>query len=160
MGGGDAEGPRSFADKLDQLFGSVQAHPGREYTHEEVARAISARGSLSISHTYIWQLRRGIKNNPSIGVVSALVAFFGVPPSYFLDDERTREMDTDLELLATLRDPGVGRLALRVAGLSADSIDLLLSLTEHLRRLEGVPDSAPVRAGRRRRRPDPEQPDA
>lgn len=160
MGGSDAEGSRSFADKLDQLFGSVRPQPGREYTHEEVAKAIAARGDLSISHTYIWQLRRGIKDNPSIGVVSALADFFGVPPSYFLDDERTRGMDTDLELLAALRDPGVVRLATRAAGLSADSTELLLSLTEHLRRLEGVPDGVPERVRRRRQRPGPEQNDA
>ncbi len=129
--------PASFAERLDRLFRSV--HPGGrgEYSYEEVAAAIRAQG-IAISHTYVWQLRKGQRDNPTIKHVEGLAKFFGVQPSYFLDED-VSEVDAQLELLATLRDRSVRSLALRANGLSEAGLQALAGMIEHARALEGLP---------------------
>jgi transcriptional regulator with XRE-family HTH domain len=83
-----------------------------------VAEAIRATQGVPISHTYIWQLRTGRRDNPTVAHLTALATYFGVPVSYFLDDEQTRRIDAQLELLQTIRDAGVTQIALRAADVS------------------------------------------
>lgn len=132
----------TLAEKLDRLFGTVHP-PGRgEYTYEEVAAAIRDRGVM-ISHTYVWQLRKGTRDNPTKRHLEALAEFFGVNAAYFLDDEAARRIDEQLELLAALRDNAVRTMALRAAGLSGPSLEAIHGMIEHARRIEGLPDDPP-----------------
>ncbi|ATL72436.1 helix-turn-helix transcriptional regulator [Nocardia terpenica] len=85
---GSRPGGGGFAGRLNYLFATVTSTEGREYSNEQVASAITAAG-VSISQSYIWQLRKGIKNNPTLKHVQALANFFGVPPAYFFDEETT-----------------------------------------------------------------------
>lgn len=127
----------SLADRLDRLFRTVRPANRGEYTHEEVARAIRDRG-VSISHTYIWQLRRGVRDNPTKRHLEGLAQFFGVPVTYFFDDD-TSAVDTQLELLVALRDRSVRAVALRSAGLSANALKAIMGVIEHTRTVEGLP---------------------
>ena len=52
-------------------------------------------------------------DNPTIQHLTALATYFGVPVSYFLDDEQTRRVDAQLDLLQSIRDAGVTEIALR-----------------------------------------------
>lgn len=127
---------RTLADKLDHLFRTV--HPGRgEYSHEEVAAAIRARG-VTISHTYIWQLRKGLRDNPTIRHLAALAGFFGVPAAYFINDADTARIDGELALLSALRDAAVRKVAMRAAGLSEESLGTITEVIERVRQLEGL----------------------
>ena len=90
---------RSLADKLNHLFAHHTPRNGQEYSNEHVAAAISARGEVTISQSYIWQLRKSKKDNPTYKHLQALAGFFGVPVSYFFDDEVTDRVDQQLELL-------------------------------------------------------------
>jgi len=129
---------RTFAAKLDVLFRTV--HPsGGEYTHDEVARAIKGAGGPTISATYVWQLRKGLRDNPTKNHIEALATFFGVPPAYFLDDAVAERIDAELELLVSLRDASVRQVALRASGLSPDSLRAIVDMIEQVRRLEGLP---------------------
>ena len=128
----------SLAAKLDRLFRTVRPPNRVEYTYEEVATAIRDRGVM-ISHTYIWQLRKGARDNPTKRHLEALAEFFGVNPAYFLDDEAAQRIDEQLELLAALRDNAVRTVALRAAGLSAPSLEAIHGMIEHARRIEGLP---------------------
>ncbi len=122
----------TLAEKLDALFRAV--HPrGREYTHEEVARGAEALGGPTISATYVWQLRKGMRNNPTKRHLEALAGFFGVPPAYFFDDEASDRIAEELELLAALRDEDVRSMALRAADLSPPARAALTQLIEQLR---------------------------
>src|SRR6266540_436032 len=56
---------RTLADKLDHLFRSVHPRGRGEYTYAEVAKAIEDRGGPTVSATYIWQLRKGRRDNPT-----------------------------------------------------------------------------------------------
>ena len=138
----DAEqaGGRTLAQKLDHLFRTV--HPGTrgEYSFEEVAAAIRGRGGPTISATYLWQLRKGLRDNPTKKHLEALAAFFGVPPAYFFDDDAARRIEAELALLATLRDTSIRQIALRAVGLSPESLSALTEMILRVRQLEGLPD--------------------
>jgi transcriptional regulator with XRE-family HTH domain len=130
----------SLSDKVDRLFRTI--HPPRrsEYSFEEVAEAIRQRGRPTISATYIWQLRRGLRDNPTKKHIEALSDFFGVPPSYFFDDDDAKRVDAELELLTALRDFHVREVALRAFGLSAESLNAIRDMVERVRKLEGLGD--------------------
>ena len=139
--------PSTLAEKIDHLFTVV--HPAQgEYTHEQVAIAIEEAGGPTISATYVWQLRKGLRDNPTKRHLEALSSFFGVPPAYFFDEDVAAQVDADLEL--AMRDPQVRQLVTRAAGLSADTLKTLLGMVERARQLEGLADDdQPPRRGRR-----------
>jgi transcriptional regulator with XRE-family HTH domain len=111
-------GAFSIAEKLDRLFREVRGAGQPEPSYMVVAEAIRATQDVQISHTYIWQLRTGRRDNPTVAHLTALATYFGVPVSYFLDDEQTRRVDAQLDLLRTIRDAGVTQIALRAADVS------------------------------------------
>ena len=88
-----------LADKLNHLFTQVRPRGGQEYSNEQVAAAISAKGEVKISQSYIWQLRKSKKDNPTYKHLQALAGFFGVPVSYFFDDQVTDRVAQQLEKL-------------------------------------------------------------
>ncbi|WP_181871575.1 helix-turn-helix domain-containing protein [Sphaerisporangium album] len=91
-----------------------------------------------MSHTYIWQLRRGKRDNPTLKHLEALADFFGVPTTYFVDDAVTVRVDRQLKLMTAMRDLNVQRVALRVSGLSTGGLDALSAMIDHLRLVEGI----------------------
>lgn len=143
--GGDSVETPSLAERLDRLFRTVRPkdRPGREYTPGEVAAAISANATSEdgkISDTYIRYLRTGARTNPTKRHLEALAAFFGVPASYFLDDAAARTIDSQLALLAAMRDERVQVVALRAAGLSDRALGAITEMINQARVLEGLPD--------------------
>ena len=137
----DVEPPRrrTLAEKIDRLFSTV--HPAKgEYSHEGVASAIRKSGGPTISATYLWQLRKGLRDNPTKRHLEALAGFFGVSPAYFFDDEVAERIDAELSLLAAMRDASVRNVALRASGLSTESLQTIAEMIERVRKLEGLPD--------------------
>ena len=137
MAGDEAAEPGPLASKIDRLFKMV--HPAKgEYTHEQVATAIREAGGPTISATYLWQLRKGYRDNPTMRHLEALAGFFGVSPLYFFDDEAAAHIDAELALLGSIRDTGVRALTLRIADLSPDSLAAITSMVDQVRALEGL----------------------
>ena len=132
---------RSLAGKVDRLFRTVRPSGRGEYTYQEVAEALRERGGPTISATYVWQLRKGIRDNPTKKHLEALADFFGVPPAYFFDDEAAARIQAELSLLAALRDASVRNVALRARGLSPQSLDAITDMIERVRQLEGLPEN-------------------
>lgn len=126
----------TLAAKLDKLFTTMRRKGAAEPSNAAVAAAITEQLGVPISHTYIWQLRTGRRDNPSIQHLTALATYFGVPVAYFLDDEESAKIERDLELLATLRENGVTDIALRAADLSQDSREAVSDLITRLLKLE------------------------
>jgi transcriptional regulator with XRE-family HTH domain len=131
--------PRTLGEKLSHLFGSIHPAGRGPYSNEEVAAAIRDQGGPTISATYLWLLRKGQRDNPTLKHVEALAGFFGVPPAYFFDDETTAKVDAELELLNVMKDLGVQKVAMRVAGLSPRSLDSIAEMIDRVRELEGLP---------------------
>lgn len=139
----------SLADKINHLFQTVVPAGRASYSTEEAAQAISARG-VSISGSYIWLLRKGQRDNPTLRHLAALADFFGVPPAYFFDDKVTEKVNTQLKLATALRDTRVRSLALRADGLSPASLDALLTMVNEARRIQNLPagNDVPVNGDR------------
>ena len=129
----------TFAAKLDRLFRTVRPGGGpREFSYREVARGIEEQGDVTISASYVHQLRTGAKDNPTIKHLESIAAFFGVPASYFLDEQVAAEVGAELELLTAMRDAGVRDVALRAHGLSKESLTVVADMIERTRKLEGL----------------------
>ncbi len=128
---------RSLAEKIDHLFTTV--HPAKgQYTHEQVASALREAGGPTISATYVWQLRKGIRDNPTKHHLEALAGFFGVPPSYFFDEDAAARVDAELAMLVAMRDANVRSVALRSAGLSPATLASIGGIIEQARQIEGL----------------------
>lgn len=136
-------GDRTIADRLNHLFAGMTARGGQEFSNEQVASAIVATG-VTISQSYIWQLRKGRKDNPTVRHLQALAAFFGVPVSYFFDDEVTDRVDEQLERLRAeqarlteIMDSSDAQLmALRAGELSPRGRRQVMDLLDVVHRLE------------------------
>jgi transcriptional regulator with XRE-family HTH domain len=130
----------TLAEKLNHLFETVHP-PGRpEFSSEDVAEGIRVRGGPTISATYIWQLRKGLRDNPTKKHLEALAEYFGVTPAYFFDEEAAERIEAELELLAALRDAPVRHIALRASGLSPQSLRAIAEMIDRVRELEGLQD--------------------
>ncbi len=139
----------TLAERIDCLFRSHAAPRSREYSYRNAASALSGQNGLAFSPTYLWQLRTGVKDNPTMRHIEALARFFGVSPSYFFDDELTELPDSEVRLLATSQGDTLRPIAMNLLGLSEGSLQAVLRLTCHLRHLEGksVPTVARVTKG-------------
>jgi len=138
----EREGKGVIAGRLDRLFGSVRPL-GRPYTLREVTEGINERaGETLLSIQYLSQLRNGDRRKPSYDVLQALAGFFGVPVTYFSDDEVFRRTEDELRVLELMKDSGVRSLAFRASGISEESLALLSDLLDKLRMAEGVGDDA------------------
>ena len=115
----EGRGP-SFAEKLEHLFATVYPRGRRPYSMDEVAAGIAEQGGEPVSASYLWMLRKGQRDNPTIKAVEAIARFFGVPTAYFFDEQVTSRVDKQLELLAKLRDAGLESFGLRSAELSPE----------------------------------------
>lgn len=132
--------PRTFAERLDLLFKSAHPSGQPEVGYQEVVDAISRGGGPSVTSSYLYMLRTGRRENPSVQLMQSLARYFNVPVAYFLDDKVAAELASQLDLLAALRDSDVQRLALRSHGLSPESRAALSTMIERLRQAEGLTD--------------------
>jgi transcriptional regulator with XRE-family HTH domain len=115
-----------LARRLDHLFRTVHPATRKPYTPADVAVAMNeAAGERVTSGTYLWQLRTGRKDNPTYKVLIGLADFFGVSPTYFFDDTTVEKGVLPPELVAALRDDAVRDIALRAAGLSERSLQVI-----------------------------------
>lgn len=117
-----------------------------------MAAAISrgnGRPGETISAAYIWGLRTGVKDNPTMRHLQALARFFQVSPAYFFEEELTDLPEPDVRLLAASRRETLRRLALTLlAGRRGLGHLALLRRPAALRR--GLPRHAGSARGPRR----------
>jgi transcriptional regulator with XRE-family HTH domain len=134
-------GHPTLAEKIDRLFTAIRPEGRREYSYEEVSAGIRQRGIAPVSNTTLWELRTGKLDNPKMRTIEALADFFGVPVTYFFNNEpEAARIYAQLALLPAHEDRAVQRIALRAADLSADTLEMLGQIVEQVRRLEGVHD--------------------
>lgn len=139
QGGSD---PGVIAQRLQYLFDHKRKLDGKRYSYRDVLAAIEAQGGPTMSIGYLSQLVTGARTNPMMDAVQALAKFFSVPLSYFDAHESTAETNEQLKLVAALQHAGVQDVAMRAVGLPPESIELVLSMIDRVRQVEGLP---PVR---------------
>ncbi|MFG3112876.1 XRE family transcriptional regulator [Streptomyces sp. NPDC048197] len=134
---------RSLAEKINYLFATIKDDDGREYSNEYAANAISQTG-INISMSYIWQLRKGKKDNPTVRHLQGLASFFGVPISYFFDDAVARQVHGRLVQMESerasvneaLEDRDVKLMAMRAGELSEARRKQVMDLLDVVYKLE------------------------
>ena len=129
----------TLPERIDRLFRNQLSPRGREYTYREVAAAVTGQNGTTFSPAYLWQLRTGAKDNPTMRHLEALARFFQVSPSYFFDDELTEFPDADIRQLVASRNETVRQMTVTLLGLSDESLNAVLNLACRLRTLEGLP---------------------
>lgn len=73
---------KSVGELLDDLFKTYTHPSGREYTYQEVSKALDGE----LDPTYIAKLRKGKIPNPGRNAVMLLCRFFKVQPNYFFPE--------------------------------------------------------------------------
>ncbi|KWT63929.1 hypothetical protein ADL21_00855 [Streptomyces albus subsp. albus] len=147
---------RTIASKLDHLFREIHPRGRGPFSYQEVARGIKEMAGPdgpTLSHGTIQKIRTGENANPTVKSLEALAAFFGVPVSYFFDDEITTRVDTRIsslkadaataaaqsELASALEDNSIRAVTFRLSGLSAKALSAIQSIVEQARQVEGLP---------------------
>jgi transcriptional regulator with XRE-family HTH domain len=130
-----------LAERLDHLFRTVHPKDRGPFTPAEVAEAINeAADEKVVSGTYLWLLRTGQRDNPTMKHLVAIARFFGIPPTYFFPDDIVQQNAVPAEVTAALSDDKVREVALRAAGLSDRSLKAITDMINSARTVEGLPD--------------------
>ena len=125
--------------KLNKLFDTMRKPSDPPLSNAAAAEAITRKTGVSISSAYLWQLRTGVKTNPTVTHLRAIAQFFGVAPSYLVDPGIDPDIDAQLNLLEAMRDAGVRDLAMRASGLTPQALNSLAAMVDHARQLEQLP---------------------
>ncbi|WP_410577742.1 helix-turn-helix domain-containing protein [Amycolatopsis sp. lyj-108] len=81
---------QTFAQKLSALIDSARANEGAPHSYRELSAAIDRAGGPTMSPAYLQQLATGKRVNPKIHYVEALARLFGVPITYFFEDQEAQ----------------------------------------------------------------------
>ncbi|OBK38556.1 XRE family transcriptional regulator [Mycobacterium sp. 1245111.1] len=137
--GAAPSGSSTLAERLNRLFEVMRRPTEPQLSNAAAAEAITKQTGVSISAAYLWQLRNGMKDNPTLAHLRAIARFFGLPPSYLIDDDPDPNIEAQLTLLQALRDTGVRDLAMRASGLTPQALDSVAAMIDHVRQLEQLP---------------------
>ena len=132
-------GPAVLGERIRYLFEVKRRPDGKKHSYREVIAGIEKAGGPSLSIGYLSLLYRGHKDNPSLDALRAMASFFEVPLSYFDVNEVSEETARRLKLAETLKDAGVENVAMRSVGLKPESLDVVLSMIDRMRQIEGLP---------------------
>jgi len=134
-----SEGQTELGAKIDRLFEVMRKPNQPPLSNAAAAEAITAKTGVSISAAYLWQLRTGMKTNPTITHLRAIAEFFGVPASYLIDEGEDPRIEAQLQALRTFRDAGVRDLAARASGLTPSSLESIRRMVDQARLFERLP---------------------
>ncbi len=138
---------RSFAERLAHLIATVHPPDRKPYSYREIATGVADRTGVSMSATHVQQLAVGARKDPKRSHIQALAQFFGVPVTYFFDDEVAGRIDNQVEDVVAWRDTEARTLAQRAMRLSPRDRETVTALLDQL----GSYDETRRREGRRRK---------
>ncbi|MFI1171898.1 helix-turn-helix domain-containing protein [Streptomyces melanogenes] len=125
-----------LADRINFLFSTIRDSNGQRYSNEQVAAAIRKSGVV-ISQSYIWQLRRKKKTNPTLRHLQALADFFRVPVSYFFESGICDHLEPVMSNFEeTAKDSQIRLIAMRTEGLSEARRRQVLEFLDVISQLE------------------------
>lgn len=138
----------TFARRLDYLFRTVHPRGQRPYSYDHVAETITRDQGIDISGNYIWMLRSGRRDNPTLRHLEGLARFFGVTPAFLSDAEEAERVRGQLDKLSDLADSGVQHVALRGSSVDENTLDVIHSLLDRARDLtDGLRGDSGVKSG-------------
>lgn len=125
--------PGELARRVQWLFETKRKPDGKKYSQRDVARA----GSLS--PTTVSRICSGENPNPSMEILGAFAKTFGVPFQYFDLTESAEQEERRIKLDQALETSGVEGIALRSMDLTPKSVELIVSMLDRVRAMEGLP---------------------
>ncbi|MCP3819676.1 helix-turn-helix domain-containing protein [Streptomyces sp. A3M-1-3] len=151
-------GPRTIAQKLDHLIGTIHPQDRGPLSYMEIAEGIKKKAGPdgpTVSHATIQKIRKGEIVDPKVSTLTVIAGFFGVPVTYFFDDAVASRVDAKLakikerveltraqrELAEVLENGDVRDVAVRMNGLSVGSLRAIRGVIDQARKLEGLPES-------------------
>lgn len=128
---------RTFAEKLSALIDAARANDEPPHSYREMSSAINKAGGPAMSSAYIQQLATGKRVNPKIHYVKALARLFGVPVTYFFDEEEeSRGSGVAAVPTAGVRGNEAKLMAMRAQELSPEGRRQVMDLLELVERYE------------------------
>lgn len=135
----EARPESELADKINKLFDIMRKPSAKPLSNAAAAEAITAKTGISISPAYLWQLRNGLKTNPTLQHMQAIASFFGVPAAYLINEGKDENIEKQLRAAQIFRDAGVRDLAARGSGLTPASLENIMRIVDQVRQVEGLP---------------------
>lgn len=130
-------GVPGLAEKLSRLFDRIPGPGGAGlYTSEAAAEELTRRG-VDVTGAYISALRSGRRDNPSAKLLAGIANLFGVSVEYFFDEELSRRVTDQLDSLDAARDARLRGLMTRADKISDDGLSHLVSIVDHILKVEG-----------------------
>lgn len=108
-----------LADRLNFLFRYIPDPDGKQMSNHQAAEFL-LDDNVSVSGTYISQLRSGARQNPSAVVIGGLAKLFGVRVDYFFDDTVAETTQNEVRAVTALRDKHVRGVLARSGGVTEE----------------------------------------
>lgn len=136
----EAGSGRSLADRINQLFASIHPAGRGPYSEREVVDWLAEHEAdgPTISRNYLHWLRTGERDNPTVDHLRAIARFFGVSPSYLIDDN-SEEIHKDLEFLAALKEQDIRTILLRAREMTPEMRSWLAKTVSEMPLEQGRP---------------------
>ncbi|GAB3394667.1 XRE family transcriptional regulator [Amycolatopsis echigonensis] len=128
----EQEQERSFAERLAHLIATVHPPDRKPYSYREIAQGVADVTGVSMSATHVQQLAVGARRDPKRSHIQALARFFGVPVTYFFDDEVAGRVDAQVADVVAWRDTQARELAQRAMRLSERDRQTVSALMDQL----------------------------
>jgi len=136
--GGSPPGGLTLAEKIDRVWLTMHPKDRGPWTYPEVVAGIKALG-VTVSASYLWHLRNGVRTNPTVNQIEALATFFHVPVSYFFGTTaEVEEVDAQLGLVRAMRSPELRDLAFRASTLSPAGMRAIAHMVEDIQTVQGM----------------------
>ncbi len=137
-GDGDPPENLTLAQKIDRVWLTMHPKDRGPWTYPEVVAGVKALG-VTVSASYLWHLRNGVRTNPTVNQIEALATFFHVPVSYFFGTTAEVEnVDAQLVLVEAMRSPELRDLALRASTLSPAGMRAIAHMIEDIQTVQGM----------------------
>ena len=149
MTGTPDEDERSFAERLAKLIATVHPPDRKPYSYREIAKGVVDLTGVSMSATHVQQLAVGARRDPKRSHIQALARFFGVPVTYFFDDDVAERVDGQVAEVVAWRDTEARDLAQRAMRLSPRDRETVTTLVDQLNSYDAGRDRS-----RRARKPE------
>jgi transcriptional regulator with XRE-family HTH domain len=128
----EQEEERSFAQRLAHLIATVHPPDRKPYSYREIAQGVADVTGVSMSATHVQQLAVGARRDPKRSHIQALARFFGVPVTYFFDDDVEEQVNDQVDSVVAWRDTQARDLAQRAMRLSPRDRDTVSALMNQL----------------------------
>ncbi|SEP53224.1 helix-turn-helix domain-containing protein [Amycolatopsis saalfeldensis] len=147
MAGTPEDGERSFAERLGNLIATVHPPDRKPYSYREIAKGVADLTGVSMSATHVQQLAVGARRDPKRSHIQALARFFGVPVTYFFDEDVAERVDGQVAEVVAWRDTEARDLAQRAMRLSPRDRETVTTLVDQLNSYDAARDGS--RRGRK-----------